>query len=163
MLLLLFSSYLIYSLAGNLLFILWSFIQSNLQDYNIAFNRYNMISITNISIRGIKDYFVTRNLILMGVIWRLPSVTSQIPIPFIGTITFKKYAFTFLLRNILFNLNKILILCIILSPASNMSRLPHSYNIVLNLFCWWHIIIGWTSGERHHWQQGEKNRRKCKI
>ena len=68
MLLLLFSYYLVYSFAGNLLFILWSFVQCYLQDNNIAFNRYNMISITNISIRGIKDYLVTRNLIFMGVI-----------------------------------------------------------------------------------------------
>lgn len=68
MLLLLFLSYLVYSLAGNLLFMLWSFVKSHLQNDNIAFNRYNMISITNISIKGIKDYLVTKNLILMDVI-----------------------------------------------------------------------------------------------
>ena len=135
MLLLLFSSYLIYSLAGNLLFILWSLVQSHFQYYHIIFYRNYMISITNISIRGIKDNFVARYLILMGITLRLPSVISQIPIPFIGTITFKKYALTILLGNILIHFDKIFILRIIISPTSNMGRLPHTYNITLNLFC----------------------------
>lgn len=60
-------------------------------------------------------------------------ITTIIPIPLVSSITLEKDSLTIPFRNILINLNKIFILCIIISPTRNVSCLPHSYTISLDI------------------------------
>ena len=60
-------------------------------------------------------------------------ITTIIPIPFVGSITLEKDSLTIPFRNVLINLNKILILGVIITPTRNVSRLPHSYTISFDI------------------------------